>query len=76
MGNPSLKGADQFGSPDEIGFNVSLLRNESGEYGWYVYRGWFKSEVGGNGSEKDGYEVSAGDMGVPGGKELGMVVGV
>jgi hypothetical protein len=35
-----------------------------------------KSEVGGKGSEKDGYEVSAGDMEVPGGKELGMVVGV
>lgn len=30
--------------------------------------------MGGNGSAKDGYGVSAGDMEVPGGKELGMVV--
>lgn len=68
VGNPSLKGADQFASPEEIGFNVSLPRDESGEYGWYR----LKSKDGGNGSEKEGYDVSAGDMEVvvPGGKEL------
>lgn len=69
MGNPSLQGADQCVGPEEMGFNVSLLRDDSGEYGWKR----LKSDAGGNGSEKEGYDVSAGDMcDVPGEEELRM----